>query len=453
MGAAVLAAVACGVDAVSPEGADAAVADATVTDAAGGDGAVTDAAPPSDASDGGVDANVPLVDTCGDAGVLADTWVADKHMCVTIFAGFRAVTAPRQLAFAPNGDLFVGAATGSVVVLHDRNKDGVIDPDDDESTHFIPDSFVITHGVAFSPNGAFFYASSESTVYRWPYKSGDRVTTAAAEIVVHSMPTGGHFTRSLAFDAAGRLYVNVGSAGDVDLDPQDLALRSQIRRFTIPATLPVGGFDYSTGDVYAKGLRNEVGIAFDSKGRFWGVENGSDGTYLPVGTDDNPAEKLNRLDAPGSRFYGYPYCWTEFSFPGGLGAGTQWAHTIPDPKTDAWCRDKANVEPPAAAMQAHWAPLGVTEYSGGSLPWKGDLFVASHGSSTRVPPVGRVIARAHLVGDKVTSVTPIAGHLVDGGLEQGTWDARPVDIKMGPDGALYFSDDHIARVLRIGYRP
>ena len=61
--------------------------------------------------------------------------------------------------------------------------------------------------------------------------------------------------------------------------------------------------------------------------------------------------------------------------------------------------------------------------------------------------------RAHLVGDKVVSVTPIVGHLVDGGLEQGTWDARPVDVRSGPDGAVYFSDDTGIRIFRLGYRP
>lgn len=416
------------------------------------DATVSDVAPGADAADAGIDAPVPLVDTCGDAGVPADTWVADPHLCVTVLADYRAVSAPRQLAFAPNGDLFVGTGVGLIFVLADKNKDGVIDPDDGEALQFT-NAVPLTHGVAFSPDGAFVYASSASTIYRWPYKSGDRVATAPEEIVVDGMPEGGHFSRTLAFDAAGRLYVNVGSAGDVDLDPQDLALRSQVRRFTIPATLPAGGLAYAAGDVYASGLRNEVGLAFDSKGRMWGVENGSDGSYLPVQSQDNPAEELNRLDAPGTRFFGYPPCWTEFGFDGGMGKGTQWAMALPEPKTDAWCRDKSNVQPPAAAMPAHWAPLGVTEYAAGSLPWKGDLFITSHGSSGRVPPVGRLIARAHVVGDAVTTVTPIIGHLVDGGLEEGTWDARPVDIRVGPDGALYFSDDHLARVYRVGYRP
>lgn len=50
-------------------------------------------------------------------------------------------------------------------------------------------------------------------------------------------------------------------------------------------------------------------------------------------------------------------------------------------------------------------------------------------------------------------ITPIVGHLADGGLELGTWDARPVDVRTGPDGALYFSDDFGTRIFRLGYKP
>jgi glucose/arabinose dehydrogenase len=262
-------------------------------------------------------------------------------------------------------------------------------------------------------------------------------------------PLGGHVSRTLVFDAQGRLYVNVGTSGDVDQLAGDEGLRGMVRRFVLPASLPPGGIAYASGEIYASGLRNEVGLAFDSSGRMWGVENGSDGI-----DDDNPGEEINRLDGPGSRFFGHPYCWSELARDGGLGPGTQWAyHGYAVEQTDAWCRDPRNVHPPAGVMQGHWAALGIAEYSGGSLPWKGDLFITAHGSSFRQPPVGRLLARAHLVGDVVQSVTPIVGHAVDGGLEQGTWGVRPVDVRTGPDGALYFSDDFGHRVFRLGYRP
>jgi glucose/arabinose dehydrogenase len=415
--------------------------DATTLDATGSPEAAIDA-------DAAPDASRPLVDTCGDAGVVSGAWVSDPHLCLSVFA--TSPTGARQMAFAPNGDLFV-EAVGFILALSDVNKDGVISAL--ESTTYAAPAVALTHGLAFSPDGAFVYASSATTIYRWAYTKGDQVAAGPEEVVVHDMPAGGHHSRTLVFDTSGRLYVNVGSQDDVDIDPQLNAIRAQVRRFTIPKTVPVGGIAYDSGEVFASGLRNEVGLAFDSKGRMWGVENGSDGMYTPSVGSDDPAEKLNRLDAPGSRFYGYPHCWTEYGFDGGKGPGTQWAYVTPSPMTDAWCRDAKNVQPVAGVLPGHWAPLGVTEYTGSSLPWKGDLFVTAHGSSTQVPAVGRLVARAHLVGDKVVSVTPVAGRLGDGGLEQGTWDARPVDIRTGPDGALYFSDDYGGRVFRLGYKP
>ena len=391
-----------------------------------------------------------------DAGPYPDTWLADPRLCLTVFASDLPVA--RQLAFAPNGDLFVKAA-GKVIALFDQNKDGVAG--DTERAAFassVEGRAEINHGLAFSPDGSWVYASNDSTIFRWPYKLGDHVSAGPVEIVMDNLPPGsGHITRTLVFDTLGRLYVNVGSANDVEQDAGELAIRSQVRRFPIPKSIPAAGLDYGAGEVVAFGLRNEVGLAFDSKGRMWGVENGSDGVGLTQFgdlTSDNPAEEINRLDVPGTRLFGYPYCWTEFAIDGGLGAGTLWAYQgYPLARTDAWCRDPKNVQKPAGALQGHWAPLGIAEYSGNSLPWQGDLFVGSHGSSFRVPAVGRLLARAHLVGDTVQGITPIAGHAVDGGLEQGTWDVRPVDIRTGPDGALYFSDDFGHRVFRLGYRP
>jgi len=388
----------------------------------------------------------PLVNTCGDAGALPETWLADPRLCLSVFAN--QVVNGRQLAFAPNGDLFALANT-QIIALFDTNKDLVIA--DDERSLFaasVDGAPAFTHSVVFSPDGAFLYASNLTTVYRWAYKAGDHVATGAPEVVVSNMPTDGHDTRTLVFDAQHRLYVNVGSAGDFDYTPQSLALRSMVRRFTLPATLPAGGLDYAEGEVFASGLRNEVGLTFDSKGRMWGVENGVDALG-----EDNPAEELNRLDSP-TRFFGHPNCYSEYRMDGGLGAGSQWAiPAFDNTRTDAWCRDPKNVQRPAAAMPAHWAPLGVTEYTGGSLPWQGDLIIASHGSFFRTIPVGRVLARAHLVGDTVQSITPIVGHGVDGGLEEGTWDARPVDVRMGSEGALYFTENFSHRILRLGFRP
>jgi glucose/arabinose dehydrogenase len=409
--------------------------------------AATDAPDAAPASDGATDARRPLTNTCGDAGTLGGTWLVDSRLCLTVFA--EQVVNGRQQAFAPNGDLFVLANT-RVLTLFDQDKNLVID---DQERSVFTESLVgeppFTHGLAFDPDGKFLYVSNMTTVYRWPYASGAHVAVGTPEIVVYNMPTAGHDSRTLVFDAQHRLYVNIGSLDDVDVDPDVLAVRAQVRRFTIPTALPQGGLAYASGELFASGLRNEVGLAIDTKGRVWGVENGNDSLG-----EDNPGEELNRLDSP-NRFFGFPDCWSEYVLDGGLGPGTQWRMPAFGLfHTDAWCQDPKNVQRPAAVMPGHWAPLGVIEVVGGSLPWEGDLIIASHGSTFRTVPNGRVLARAQLAGDKVVGITPIVGHLaIDGGLEEGAWDARPVDVRMGPEGALYISENMGHRILRLGYRP
>jgi glucose/arabinose dehydrogenase len=397
-----------------------------------------------------------------------DAWLVDPALCLIDYAtnvgAPGGALSPRGIAFAPNGDLFV-ISGGHVLVLFDANGDGVSGAGERTVFGSIPG---LNHGIAFSPDNNFVYVSVPTEVYRWSYSSGRRIAAEPPSIVVSGIAAGGsaggggHSTRTLLFDREGRLYVSIGSAGNLDTDPVDLATRSQIRRFAIPPQLPPAGIDFGSGEIVATGMRNEVGIAFDDAGRMWGVENGRDDLFDPrFGGDihlDNPAERLNRIDGPGPTYFGYPQCWSEGTLPGGGGVGMQHADQEVPPglrATEAWCQSVANVRPPAFALPAHWAPLGIVQYTGNLLPsaWRGDLFITSHGSWNReAGQVGRLVARAHLLPNgTVGSLEPVVGQLSSGGnLNQGSWSVRPVDIRQGPDGALYFSDDNSAGILRLG---
>lgn len=395
--------------------------------------------------------NVPPRPPTTCIGDTADVWVSDSRYCVYVFAS--GVGRARQMAFAPNGDLFVNNT--SVTVLFDDDGDGS-STDAERSTFATAPG--LNHGIAFSPGAGYVYASSETAVYRWRYTTGARRAQSQAEVVVSGIPSGGHVTRTLVFDSRGRLYVSVGSATNVDVDPGLVQTRAQIRRFAIPDSLPAAGIAYATGEIVASGMRNEVGLYMDARDRMWGVENGRDN--LTAGGDihnDNPAEEVNLIDGTGSTYYGYPSCFSEFKRAGGDGPGAQWADPTlapADRKTDAWCRDPARVHPPAFALPAHWAPLGIIEYQGSVLPLGHDLIVTAHGSWNSDTPVGRVLARLHRDGDAIASFEPIVGERgPDNALLQGRWSARPVDIRESADGLLYVSDDAGGRVLKISYAP
>ena len=227
---------------------------------------------------------------------MTTAYTADPHYCMIRFAD--GLTAPRQLAIAPNGDVFV-ATTAQIEVLFDANGDGVSDAGERTTFAAVPSG---NHGLAVTPTHV--YASSPTNVYRWAYASGDRTATGAMETVVNAIPGGGHAARTLVIDAQHRLYVTVGSAGNVDapagptMPPDQRAL---IRRFNLDA-VPTGGYPASAGEVFAYGLRNETALSIDSKGRLWGAENGRDN--LMVGGDihfDNPAEEVNLFDTRQAR--------------------------------------------------------------------------------------------------------------------------------------------------------
>ena len=209
-------------------------------------------------------------------------------------AGFCAYELPIDID-KPRGVLSVGIAdvlvlergTQSVVHLYDSDGDQVPD-----SKRTLASAVYLNHGLAL--NDGYIYASSDTVVYRWAY-SDDFDTIGDIEIVVDNMNADGqggaplgHTTRTLIFDDAGRLYVSVGSNANVDPD----SYRSRIRRFNLTATNVTLPIDSQTGEVFADGLRNEVGLAFDSFGVLWGVENSADNLFREdMGGDihhDNP---------------------------------------------------------------------------------------------------------------------------------------------------------------------
>ncbi len=121
-------------------------------------------------------------------------------------------------------------------------------------------------------------------------------------------------------------------------------------------------------------------------------------------------------------------------------------------------------------LPPHSAPLGLAFYTGQQFPaeYRGDLFIALHGSWNRTEPVGYTVVRIPMAGGAPGPVQEFAtGFLpADAGcnnspadLQRGVpicradaW-GRPVDMVVGPDGALYLSDDLAGAIYRITYAP
>jgi len=341
----------------------------------------------------------------------------------------------------------------------------------------------LNHGIELA--GGYLYASTPTSVYRWPYQTGQMNAGNAvnAQEVIMGMggtasnelgAPGGHKTRTLAFDADGTwLYVSIGSVGNVDVD----SFRSRIRRFDISAWDGEKPLRYNDGEVFADGLRNEVGLAFDSHGDLWGVENGADRLVRDdIGGDihnDNPSEELNRFkEEQAGETWGYPYCWSEYCLPienggsGMKGGNTLWAWPsfLNSGYTDEWCRENTNQS--VMSMPAHSAPLGITFYKwkdisqeeynqsgckGFPKSMDGYAFIAFHGSWNRSPPTGYKVVFVPFDGEGNPTALPIDLFRHMGDFAKWPGGVRPVDVQFDSCGSLLVTEDGIGSVIKITY--
>ncbi|MGH7361375.1 MAG: PQQ-dependent sugar dehydrogenase, partial [Candidatus Methylomirabilales bacterium] len=109
----------------------------------------------------------------------------------------------------------------------------------------------------------------------------------------------------------------------------------------------------------------------------------------------------------------------------------------------------AKTVPATLEMPAHSAPLGLGFYTGTMFPeeYRGDLFVAFHGSWNRSVPTGYKVVRIPFSGGKPGPVLDFATGWLEG---RSAW-GRPVDVLVGADGALFVSDDGAGQIYRITY--
>jgi len=310
----------------------------------------------------------------------------------------------------------------------------------------------INHGLEV--NNGYLYASSPSTVYRWKFTAGSRERLGAAQVVVSGVPTGGHSTRTMRFKD-GRLYLQCGSYSNVDADYS----HSMVRAFNIPDNLP-RSINWNDGEIMYYGMRNEVGLRFDTKGRLWGVENGVDNLFRSdLGgniKEDNPAEEVNIFEEKG--YYGYPYCWSEGKLSSGKGAKTQWVHNDfmgVGNYSDAWC--EKNAIKPSWALQAHTAPLDILFFpQSNSFPekYRGSAFVTEHGSWNRVIPSGYRVVFLKLDSNlNPVSEEPFLYH--SGSSAPWPNGIRPVGLavkKCAKGDCLYVSSDASGSVIEISYQ-
>lgn len=320
-------------------------------------------------------------------------------------------------------------------------------------------------GSGIGLHDGYLYAEESDKIIRYRLPPGDIAPAKGAkpEVVLSGLPTtGDHNMHPFTFDRNGMLYVDVGSAtnscqprnrqaGVPGADPcVETDTRAGIWRYDANKL----GQTFSPKERYATGLRNAEGLAWDASGRLFAVVHGRDqliqnwGSLYPdkAHTVELPAEELVEVKAGGN--YGWPECYydgfqkklvlaPEYGGDGGKAVGV--------------CASRIA---PVAVFPAHWAPNDMTIYTGKAFPkpYRGGAFIAFHGSWNRSPApqdgfnvVYQPLRNGKADGDYVVFADGFAGG------DKARAAHRPMAVAVGPDGALYITDDVKGRVWRVTY--
>ncbi len=337
---------------------------------------------------------------------------------IGVFA--RDLVNPRMLAFSPDGALYATRrSVGDVVMLKDSDGDGRADAVETVANR--PGM----HGIAFDGSQVFLATVNDVYVADVAADGGFGPLTR----IIDDLPDGGqHPNRTLAVGPDGMLYISAGSTCNAcaETDPES-------------ATLLRAKPDGTGRTIFASGLRNTIGFDWEpSSGALWGMDHGID--WLG---DDAQIEELNHI-REGKR-YGWPYVFGANEFnpqdnpPNGM--------TLED-----WA---ALSQEPALGYTPHSAPMQMAFYDGGMFPqdYRGDAFVAMRGSWNRRPPSGYEVVRVVFEDGRPTAIEPfLTGFLVE---EEGGYGylGRLAGLAVGPDGALYASDDAQGVIYRIAHEP
>ncbi len=385
----------------------------------------------------GTDLNIPPVPQ---AGRNADA-IRNNLRNIKLPPGFKIelyaiVPDARHMAVAPSTNmLFVGTRKTTVWAVTDRNSDYVAD----EVKPFAPSlKFNVPNGVCWTPNG-FLIVAEHNRVLNFP--AAEFFYEGPDVAVIEVVPQGklipveeesfNHGARTCRIGPDGQLYITLGQPFNVQ--PRDkLKLYDELG---IGGIVRMNAFDGSKREVFARGIRNSVGMDFNPRDKtLWFTDNQVDGMG-----DDIPPGELNRATRAGQHF-GFPW----------LG-GHKVRHTDHGYDKDAL---PPNLVGPQVEMVAHAADLGMTFYNAKQFPakYQGGIFSAQHGSWNRTKPIGARVMFTSLKADGTADKTEV---FAEGWLDdaKGIYRGRPVDVAVLHDGSLLVSDDFAGAIYRISYQP
>ncbi len=366
----------------------------------------------------------------------------------------------RHIAVTKEGDIYVKLASlkggKGIYWLHPKS-DGKVDE---------KNGFGSYTGTGMYVKDGYLYASSDEEVFRYKLDGGDKVIDPAKpeKIVTGLVVRHEHEAKAITLDNSGNVYVNVGAYSN--------SCQEKDRQKGSPGIKPcpildsAGGIwqfkvdklnqTYGTGVHYATGLRNVVGLDWNSDiNSLFVMQHGRDQLHdlFPTMFDDKqsaelPAECMYQIHL-GSNC-GWPYIYYD-----------ELQHKkilAPEYGGDGKKTAGEDAQDPVVAFPGHLAPNGLLFYTGSMFPekYQHGAFIAFHGSWNRAPEPqkGFFVAFVPFKDGKPSGDWEI---FADGfsGLTQvdspGDAKHRPCGLAQGPDGSLYVSDDQGGTIYRIMY--
>ncbi|MBU2527137.1 MAG: PQQ-dependent sugar dehydrogenase [Bacteroidetes bacterium] len=233
------------------------------------------------------------------------------------------------------------------------------------------------------------------------------------EILIDNLPSAnGHQIESIAFGPDEKLYVSIGDAFE-DAKAQDLnAFHGKILRMNTDGSIPSDNPDPNSF-VWASGLRNSFGLAFNENGQLFATENGP-----------NEKDELNLIEKGGN--YGWPFALGNVSNPEFNNPIHVWENIV--------------------------APTALHFYTGNQFPqkYRNQMFVVLFGrtASQGPDPISKRIQLLTTLGtgeQLVVSLEDFAVYRFPGG-------GNPIGIAQGPEGSLYLSDIFQGKIFRIRFQ-
>ena len=225
------------------------------------------------------------------------------------------ISGPSCITFDSRGRLFVGTLAGKILILPDDTDQGKVDAANIKAfASGLPD-LQEPLGIEFRANGDLYATSNVlratgqvGRILRLRDTRGDDVADDV-RVVLDGLPSAGdHQTDRLKFGPDGLLYIGQGSATDDGTpdspgSPAEGPLNGTFLRINVDDASP-------QLEIFAKGLRNPFGMAFDPvSGALFSTDVGA-GELCQVGPcppDTSPNEKILWIFQGGN--YGFPNCW------------------------------------------------------------------------------------------------------------------------------------------------